>query len=101
MQLCPSAQGNTNVIDLLDGGSGFYNMTIYSLGAASALFILLFSVHLNLFPLSAIGLNVPFLIAVMASKIAASVSGIEMFEFVPSVLDSWEGKFIGNLGVNT
>ena len=44
-------------------------MTIYSLGAASALFILLFSIHLILFPLSAIGLNVPFLIAVMASKI--------------------------------
>ena len=44
-------------------------MTIYGPGAASALFILLFSVHLILFSLSAIGLNVPFLIAVMASKI--------------------------------
>ena len=69
MQLCHSAQGNTDVIDLLNGGSSFYNMTIYGLGAASALFILLFSVCLILFPLSVIGLNVPFLIAVMASKI--------------------------------
>ena len=45
-------------------------MTIYGLGAASALFIPLFSVCLILFPLSAIGLNMPFLIAVMASKIS-------------------------------
>ena len=69
MQLCHSAQGNTNVIDLLNGGSGFYNMTIYGLGTASTLFILLFSICLILFSLLAIGLNVPFLIAVMASKI--------------------------------
>ena len=69
MQLCHNAQGNTNVIDLLNGGSGFYNMTIYGLGTASTLFILLFSIHLILFSLLAIGLNVPFLIAVMASKI--------------------------------
>ena len=44
-------------------------MTIYGLGTISTLFILLFSVCLILFSLSAIGLNVPFLIAVMASKI--------------------------------
>ena len=59
---------NTNVIDLLNGGSG-YNMTIYGLGAASTLFILLFSIHLILFSLSAIRLDMPFLIAVVASKI--------------------------------
>ena len=69
MQLCCSAQGNTDVIDLLNGGSGFYNMTIYGLGTTSALFILLFSICLILFSLLAIGLNVPFPIAVMASKI--------------------------------
>ena len=44
-------------------------MTIYGLGAASTLFILLLSICLILFPLSAIGLNMPFLIAVMESKI--------------------------------
>ena len=69
MQLCCSAQGNTNVIDLLNGGSGFYNMTIYGLGTTSTLFILLLSVCLILFPLSAIRLDMPFLIAVVASKI--------------------------------
>ena len=45
-------------------------MTIYSPGTASALFILLFFVCLILFPLLAIRLDVPFLIAVMASKIS-------------------------------
>ena len=69
MQLCCSAQGNTNVIDLLNGGSGFYNMTIYSLGDASTLFILFLSVCPILFPLLAIGLYVPILITIMASKI--------------------------------
>ena len=44
-------------------------MTIYGLGTASALFILLFSICLILFPLSAIWVDVPFLIAVVASKI--------------------------------
>ena len=44
-------------------------MTIYSLGTASTLFILLFSICLIFFPLLAIGLDMPFLIAVMASKI--------------------------------
>ena len=44
-------------------------MTIYGLGTTSTLFILLSSICLILFSLSAIGLNVPFLIAVMASKI--------------------------------
>ena len=44
-------------------------MTIYSLGATSALFILLFSICLILFPLLAIRLDMPFLIAVVASKI--------------------------------
>ena len=69
MQLCHSTQGNTDVIHLLNGGSGFYNMTIYGLGTASALFILLFSICLILFPLLAIRLDMPFLIAVVASKI--------------------------------
>ena len=44
-------------------------MTIYGLGTTSTLFILLFSIHLILFPLLAIGLDVPFLIAVVASMI--------------------------------
>ena len=44
-------------------------MTIYSLDTASTLFILLFSICLILFPLSAIRPDMPFLIAVVASKI--------------------------------
>ena len=44
-------------------------MTIYGLGTASTFFFLFLSVCLILFPLLAIGIDVPFLIAVMASKI--------------------------------
>ena len=62
-------QGNTNVIDLLNGGSGFYNRTLFGLGTTSTLFILSLSIHLILFPLSAIRLDMPFLIAVVTSKI--------------------------------
>ena len=69
MQLYHSAKGNTNVINLLNEGSGFYNMTIYGLGAASTLFILFFSICLIFFLLLAIRLDMPFLIAVVASKI--------------------------------